>query len=297
MSLAAIEHNLTQVSAEMNGGSFPDASSHFAFGENWASFARVLDAAKISEAVHALSGLLQMESIAGLSFLDIGSGSGLYSLAALLLGAAKVLALDVDPDSVSTTRAVLSKHAPFGAGYEVRHDSILSPALAINEPFDIVYSWGVLHHTGEMRAAISRAAQFVKPGGVFAFALYRKTALCGLWRLEKRTYAKAPLWLQSMIRGSYIALFRLGFLVRGRSFERYVAEYPRLRGMDFYHDVHDWLGGWPYESASPTEVRQLMKTLGFTEVHSNVQQQLIGLFGSGCNEYVYRRNVNGEIRG
>src|SRR6185312_67209 len=113
------------------------------------------------------------------------------------------------------------------------------------------------HHTGAMREAVQKAAQLVAPGGLFVFALYRKTRLCRFWRREKRWYAAASPRAQRTARAIYAALFRAGLIATGRSFTRYVANYKSARGMDFEHDVHDWLGGYPYESITPAEVAAL----------------------------------------
>jgi 2-polyprenyl-6-hydroxyphenyl methylase/3-demethylubiquinone-9 3-methyltransferase len=262
---------------------------HFAFGENWASYAASVGDAQIAEARDALATFLGLASLAGMSFLDIGSGSGIHSLAALQLGARRVMALDVDAESVATTQAMLRRHAPSGADYEVRRMSILAPDLMAGDVFDIVYSWGVLHHTGQMRDAMVQAAGLVRQGGLFAFALYGRTRLCRFWKTEKRFYSGAPTWVQSAIHAAFVTLLRLRLSIGGRSFTAYVADYSKQRGMDFYHDAHDWLGGWPYESIDPRDVETLLASLGFTKLHSNVQQQKLGLFGSGCNEYLYRR--------
>jgi hypothetical protein len=59
--------------------------------------------------------------------------------------------------------------------------------------------------------------------------------------------------------------------------------------MKFEHDVHDWMGGYPYESISGAEVEALMQCLGFTHVWSARTPMTVGFFGSGCDEYLYRR--------
>jgi SAM-dependent methyltransferase len=155
--------------------------------------------------------------------------------------------------------------------------------------FDIVYSWGVLHHTGAMHEALQRAAQMVAPGGYFAFALYHRTRMCGFWRREKRWYAAASPRAQHAARAIYTALLRLRFALTGGDFRAHVANYQSQRGMEFGHDVHDWMGGYPYESISAPEVETLMRRIGFAHVRSFTSPLTIGLFGSGCDEYVYRR--------
>ena len=268
-----------------------DASSHFAFGKNWASYAEQIGAEEIAEAERGLKRLLSDTPLSGKRFMDIGCGSGLHSLAALRLGAREVLAVDLDSDSVTTTRAVLARHAP-GAHYTVQQVSVFELDAEQHGRFDVVYSWGVLHHTGDLARALRQAAAMVAPGGMFIFALYRKTWMCGFWKLEKRWYAHAGPGIQKALRTIHITLFRASLRMNGRRFKEYVRTYKGNRGMDYFHDVHDWLGGYPYESISPDEVALAMARLGLKPVRSFVSRGRIlgrysGILGSGCDEYVY----------
>lgn len=267
-----------------------DVSTHFKFGQNWQSFSETIDKRAVENAEQGVLKLLPREAIAGRTFLDIGCGSGLHSLAALRLGASRVLALDIDPTSVETTRAVLSEYSPTLA-WDVMTVSIFDARPTVLGRFDVVYSWGVLHHTGNMRRAIEQASAFVAPGGLFAFALYQKTKLDKFWKAEKRLYAHAPTFVQSAIRFCYTQAFRLALTLKGRSFRNYVANYRSFRGMDFAHDVHDWLGGYPYEAATAHEVECQMSALGFEKVHTHVRYDKVqvGWLGSGCDEFVYRK--------
>jgi len=265
-----------------------DSPAQFAFGENWASYASLVDEDRLNEAERGLVRLLGRDALRGHSLLDIGCGSGLHAAAAARLGAARVIAVDIDARSVETAQALLKRHAPQLAA-EVRQASVFDLDPAQIGRFDVVYSWGVLHHTGAMHEAIRCAARLVAPGGLFAFALYRRTRLCGLWRYEKRWYAAASPRAQALARKIYVTALRAGFLATGRDFSAYVANYKQSRGMDFSHDVHDWLGGYPYESIAADEVGRVMAELGFAHVQSFTGPLSLGLFGSGCNEYVYRR--------
>lgn len=262
--------------------------SHFAFGENWAHYAKLIDESRISEAKAGLLRLLTTEELQGRSMLDVGCGSGLHSLAALLLGVGNIISVDIDPDSVATTRAVLAHHAP-GTAHDVWQRSIFDMTPDKVGRFDIVYSWGVLHHTGAMREAVMNAAALVKSGGLFAFALYRKTRLCGPWTSLKRWYAHASEGQQKAAREVYIQLMRLRFMMTGRDFNAYRQNYKTARGMDYVHDVHDWMGGYPYESVSEADVDGWAREWGYQPVRRNVGPYSLGLFGSGCDEYVYRR--------
>ena len=265
--------------------SLKDAKSHFRFGENWADFAKTIGVKQIEAAELGMISMFDREAIRGASFLDIGCGSGLHSLAAARLGAARVVAVDIDADSVSTTKALLARHH---VSAEVSISSVFDLTAGNIGTFDIVYSWGVLHHTGDMYGAIRQAASLVSPGGLFGFALYRKTPLCAAWRVEKKLYTNAPRMVQKAMRGVYVAAIALGHSFRKRGgFRSYVDGYAR-RGMNFHHDVHDWMGGYPYESISPEEVAALMQSLGFSFVRANVRPRGSGLLAPGCDEYVYR---------
>jgi len=266
--------------------------THFAFGRNWASYAQSIDERQIRQAVEALSRLLGGQRLEGKRFLDIGSGSGLHSLAASHLGAREVLATDIDPDSVKTTQLLLNRYA-VTANYRCEQASVFELDPATCGRFDVVYSWGVLHHTGDLMRALRCAAAMVDRGQ-FVFALYRRIWMDWFWRLEKRWYAHASAGAQSAARSVHSALFRGGLRLTGRRFADYLQGYDSNRGMDYLHDMHDWLGGWPYESISPEEVEKVMTQLGFSCVRALTRKGRLfgrdpGFFGSGCDEYVYQR--------
>jgi SAM-dependent methyltransferase len=273
----------------------PDAASdRFAFGRNWQSFLDTVTCETIAEAERGLVRLFPDGEIRGARFLDIGSGSGLSALAACRLGAASVDAIDADPDSVAASTALLSRFAADGH-WSVRQASALEPPEDLGG-YDIVYSWGVLHHTGAMWTALERAAALVAADGRLAVSLYRRTPLCGVWRAEKRLYARSGAGFQTAIRGLYKTVFCAGLVVGGRNPRRYIAGYRSARGMDWHHDVHDWLGGYPYESTEPAQVVARLRALGFEPcLVFEHPAAALGLFGSHCDEYVaIRQNRTGE---
>ena len=264
-----------------------DQSSHFAFGDNWASYARIVDAERIHNAEAGLLRLVGSEGLRNRRFLDIGCGSGLHALAAARLGASQIVAVDIDPVSVETTRRLLDLHVPAAdrrvecrTVFELRPDSL--------GLFDVVYSWGALHHTGAMHDAIERAARMVAPGGLFVFALYRRTRLCPLWRREKKWYASASPRTQKIAQSVYLGLMQLRSSLTRDDFKSWLIGHEGSRGMSHLHDIHDWLGGYPYESISAQDVGVLMHRLEFRHVRSFTGPLRIGFFGSGCDEYVYR---------
>jgi SAM-dependent methyltransferase len=268
-----------------------EGGERYRFGENWSRFLEVLDEERIGEAERSLRSLLRIEDLEGSSFLDIGSGSGLFSLAAHRLGA-RVHSFDFDLDSVECAQRLRERFAPDSGRWRVERGSVLDEGfLARLGTFDVVYSWGVLHHTGAMHEAIRRAAERVSPDGRLAIALYRRTRLCGFWKIEKRLYSASPPALQSVARSLWKLRVRLAFLLKGKDFSEMVRTYVRRRGMNFDRDVDDWLGGYPYESIDPDECRRFVEELGFELWNEKVATRKIGLglSGSGCDEFVFRK--------
>lgn len=267
-----------------------DQKNHFAFGKNWQDYAQKIDESRIASAISDLRRLSGRERLDGLSFLDIGCGSGLHAVAALRLGARLVVGTDIDAHSVAASIATVSQFAP-NAPCTLKVCSVFDMNPKDLGTFDIVYSWGVLHHTGDMERAIACSAALVSPDGEFLVALYRKTPFCGMWRIIKRSYSRANSARQQSVRNLYIRLFSAAYKLSGRSFNDYVKNYGTHRGMDFYINVHDWLGGYPYESIAPDICRVMFARLGF-----RIEREFLtrlkfppGLFGSGCDEYAFRR--------
>jgi predicted RNA methylase len=261
--------------------------THFAFGKNWASYAALIDKAQIDEAKKGLLRLISPEDLIGKSFLDIGCGSGLHALAAIQLGARRLMAIDIDPDCIGTTRTLISNNN-VSVPWSVETKSVFELDAKRQGVFDIVYAWGVLHHTGSMWEAVNKAASMVAPHGLLVVALYRRTYMDRFWKIEKRLYAHAPRFIQDFMRAGYVAAFRLAMFLTGKQFRDYIAGYKSSRGMDYFHDVHDWLGGYPYETALAAEVKNKLAVLGFKPERIFARPMSIGLFGSGCDEYVYR---------
>jgi 2-polyprenyl-6-hydroxyphenyl methylase/3-demethylubiquinone-9 3-methyltransferase len=271
----------------VSGKDLKDIKNHFAFGKNWAAYAVLIEEPQLEAATKGLLKLIPRNDFNKRSFLDIGCGSGLHALAAAQLGVSRILAVDIDPDSIAATRALLSDK-DITIPWRAESKSVFELDETLHGTFDIVYSWGVLHHTGSMWEGLSKAASLVAPYGLLAIALYRKTYMDPFWKLEKRLYAHAPKTIQDFVKAGYVSAFRLGKLATGGSFQDYVTNYKASRGMDFYHDVHDWLGGYPYETAHAPEVEAKLASLGFKAERVFAHPISIGIFGSRCDEYVYR---------
>jgi len=248
-----------------------------------------VDEERLAAAENRLASLLGTRDLSGRTFLDIGCGSGLHSLAALRLRASRIVAIDIDPASVAAAQSVLD-------AFWADSNTSVTAASVFDLPqqrlgrFDIVYSWGVLHHTGDMNRAIRIAADHVAPGGLLALALYGKTRYCQAWTRIKRWYVNATPAQQAAAERIYVRLFGLYLLLRGKRLSSHIAGYRNAkRGMDFYHDVRDWIGGYPYESIAPDELCNLLLPMGF-ELVSQKSRRRSGLFGSGNDEYLFRKH-------
>jgi len=266
-----------------------DPATHFRFGDNWQTYSHLITEPRIDQAVVDMKRLLGSDDLLQQTFIDVGSGSGLHSLVALRLGATSVTGFDLDQESVETARQVLSKYAPKG-DWRIEQRNVFDGPTVSGQTYDVVYSWGVLHHTGAMWQAIEKTMALVAEEGRFAIAIYRKTPSCNGWRRFKRVYASVPKFLQTALRWPYISLFLLALIVTGRNPLSYVRTYESNRGMNYFTDVHDWLGGYPYESASPEELQSFFEERGFAkELGFTKPTRLWGLFGTGCDEFLFRR--------
>jgi SAM-dependent methyltransferase len=256
----------------------------FSFGRNWLKFLDRIDHETIALGEASLRRSFAGEPLEGESFLDLGSGSGLFSLCALRLGAASVVSVDVDPASVACAEELRRRYAR-GERWTILHLSVLDDALLeAVAPASRVYSWGALHHTGAMWRAVERALTLVAPGGLFALALYNPPRRPGVHLALKRTYNRLP----RPARPAFAAAYAAGVLGYKAAFQRtnpfrYVRGYARgSRGMTFWRDVVDWLGGLPWEFAASGEVVAFVEQRGF-EVVRVVEQG-----SGGNNEYLLR---------
>lgn len=277
----------------IDGSDLLSVDSHFAFGKNWLDYANKLDEARIAQAVADLQRLSGLDRFDGMSLLDIGCGSGLHSLAAVRMGATRVTGVDIDADSVEASRRTMATFAP-SANAQFTRVSVFDMRPEEYGGFDLVYSWGVLHHTGDMYRALRAASGLVRPNGTLMLALYKRTPFCNMWRRLKRWYAQAPPPSQRRAMAAYVGVQRALFRIKGQDFEAHVLEYGQRRGMDYYNDVHDWLGGYPYQSITPSECRTFFSKLGFTlerEFIGPTGRFLPGLLGSSCDEYVFRKKA------
>lgn len=235
----------------------------FSFGKNWSQFLGTLDEERFKVAEESLTDFLGTKSLKGMTFLDIGSGSGLFSHAAFRLGAEKVVSVDVDRFSVQCTR-FLHEKAGSPPNWEVHEGSILIPSfMSTLGTFDIVYSWGVLHSTGRMWESIENAGNLVKEGGCLYISIYNKVeGVFGskTWLLITRFYNWAPGLVKRLIEVALMGGTIIYYLGKLQNPIKVIRHYKSRRGMDWRTDIIDWLGKYPYEYATVEEMFKFVKS-------------------------------------
>jgi 2-polyprenyl-3-methyl-5-hydroxy-6-metoxy-1,4-benzoquinol methylase len=260
----------------------------FAFGKNWLNFLETVSSENVKNAEENLVERLGLDTLAGRRFLDIGCGSGLFSLAARRLGAI-VRSFDYDRESVSCAEELKRRYLPGDDGWTIDQGSALDEKyLESLGTFDVVYSWGVLHHTGDMQSAIELAAMRVQPGGLFLLSIYNDQGVISKrWEKIKRFYVSSPDWQRKIILGmSFLGIWGWQLtrdLLKGRGFST-LRNYGKERGMSYWYDLVDWVGGYPFEVACPERILVIIRPLGFS-----LEKLKTCAGGRGCNEYLFRK--------
>lgn len=259
----------------------------FAFGRNWKRYLETVGPQELGAATESLRRCLGGVDPTRASFLDVGCGSGLFSAAAHQLSFRRIVSFDYDIDSVEATKDLRASFIDTESWTVVQGSVLDADFMNGLGQFDVVYSWGVLHHTGAMWFAVDRALAAVGPGGRAFLALYNdQGCISSYWKFVKRTYMRSPAPVRALIAVFFYAYFGIGL---------FIADVVRLRnplrrhggdgrGMKFRYDVIDWVGGYPFEVARPEEV----------ESHARGQRfdcQCVFFAGRrhGCNEYLLQR--------
>lgn len=261
----------------------------FEFGQNWSQFLPIIDEERIQQAEQSLREMLEVDSLSGKTFLDIGSGSGLFSLAARRLGA-RVHSFDFDPKSVFCTTELRKNYFRDDDSWKVQEASVLDAEFMKSlGQYDVVYSWGVLHHTGDLWTAMEHAQQRVAPEGKLFIALYNDTgSQSARWYWIKKTYNGLPgilkspfaavVWLPNELK----LLAKSVLTLNPKLYTDSWTQYRQNRGMTKWRDIIDWVGGYPYEVSTPDEVFDFGRERGFL-----LTKLKCGRVGLGCNEFVF----------
>jgi 2-polyprenyl-6-hydroxyphenyl methylase/3-demethylubiquinone-9 3-methyltransferase len=269
------------------------AGDRFAFGSNWRDYIALVDEQRIKVAIDSLGGPLETTDLTGRTFLDIGCGSGLFSLAANRMGA-RVRSFDYDPESVAATLELRRRFGTDGEWVITQGSILEEETVGALGRFDIVYSWGVLHHTGELWRAADAACRLVAPDGLLYISVYNDQGVeSQMWRHVKHRYNNSGALARRLL-----VLGSAAYIHRRRPLESLInlvcgtgpvlVRPPRARGMSGRHDLVDWVGGYPFEVAKPEEVFAFMRERGFELRHLKTCAG-----GLGCNEYVLERLSEG----
>jgi 2-polyprenyl-6-hydroxyphenyl methylase/3-demethylubiquinone-9 3-methyltransferase len=266
------------------------AGERFEFGENWARFLETLTEPQIQVAEQSLEHMLGADGLRGRTFLDVGSGSGLFSLAARRLGA-RVRSFDYDPRSVACAMELRRRYFPDDPDWVIGEGSALDTKfLGALGQFDVVYSWGVLHHTGAMWDALANVAPLVAPGGVLFISIYNDQGTASRrWTALKRMFnhSSAPVRF-AITWGVFIQQYwrpTVKDFLQLRPFHTIRHYEGKARGMTIRRDLTDWVGGYPFEVAKPEAIFEFYRARGFQ------LEKLKTAGGSvGCNEFVLRRD-------
>ena len=254
----------------------------FSFGKNWQGYSKVaLNPERIEQGRQALKDLLAGIPLINQSFLDIGFGQGLTAHLASQMGA-KVTGVDIDLDNIDAAKNIQLKMG-IASPLDLRIGSILDGKIVDQlrqlGTWNVVHSWGVLHHTGNMDLAVKNAASLVAQDGYFVCAIYNRHWSSLPWLFIKWFYNLLPaIGQQLMVSLFYPIIYLAKWLVTGKNPK------DKLRGMDFFFDVVDWVGGYPYEYASCEEFRKLVEPLGFKCI-----KEIPAEVPTGCNEFVFKR--------
>jgi 2-polyprenyl-3-methyl-5-hydroxy-6-metoxy-1,4-benzoquinol methylase len=262
-----------------------DEKISFSFGANWKKFLAGFNEETLRRAEKSFVEFTHLPRLVEHEFLDVGCGSGLSSLVALRLGAQRVVSVDIDPHSVECARALREKFEIPQSRWEIEQGSALDPAFMESlGRFSYVHSWGVLHHTGAMWSAIENVVRYnTTAGGHLHLALYNKHRTSQRWLTIKRWCNGSPRVVFPLVKWAYISALFAKMSLRLTSPVSYVRQYNAERGMNFFRDIDDWIGGLPYEFTSPGETMDFLSDRGFSLVRLKTTDSC------GCNEFLFRR--------
>jgi 2-polyprenyl-6-hydroxyphenyl methylase/3-demethylubiquinone-9 3-methyltransferase len=273
-------------------------TERFDFGENWKNYnKKYLTEDKIRQANEAFIKFTEIQTLKELTVVDIGCGSGIHSLNFSRMNPKLLLSFDYDYKSVEATNYLKEVHK--NKNWDVKQGSILDEKFLLRMPqFDLVYAWGVLHHTGNVWLAIKNSCDLVSEGGILYLALYSSDVKMlnresTYWLKVKKKYNQSGFIVKRLIELSFISreksLSALNFLrvlikslvSRQKNKTKFFSRQKRYRGMSYLIDVRDWLGGWPMEYVSDDAVIELISSKNF--VLKKIKK------GEACTEFLFKK--------
>lgn len=264
-------------------------SPRFAFGRNWQRYNRFMTETHVNHATECMRDLIG--NIHGKSFLDIGCGSGVHSLAALRCGARCVHSFDYDADAVAVTQHLKGSWAA-DANWNIEVGSVLdADYMKSLGSFDVVYSWGVLHHTGDLWRSLDLVTLLASD--LLVVSVYNDQGIeSAFWKIIKRRYNRVGSVGQRAIEiFTFLAIWgrhAIANIVRLHPLQTIQTwrNYSDGRGMSPWIDLVDWAGGYPFEVAKPAAIIAFCQKRGFLLERATTCGK-----GRGCNEFVFRRRA------
>ncbi|HYM42867.1 MAG TPA: hypothetical protein VET46_08930, partial [Steroidobacteraceae bacterium] len=134
-------------------------------------------------------------------------------------------------------------------------------------------------------------ARLVKPHGFLYVMLYRDAYLAPVWRAIKRTYTRGGPFLKWILRNGYAGLQIAALLAKGRNPWRIIRDYAKTRGMSWYIDSTDWIGGYPFEYTNAERVIDRLAPQGFqlVKLFPALHPKPVGWQGTGSYQYLFQR--------
>ena len=172
---------------------------------------------------------------------------------------------DYDPFSVACTLELRRRFFPDDPEWIIEQGFVLDrDFLQSLGRYDIVYSWGVLHHTGKMWEAIDNVSKIVNQNGMLFIAIYNdQGGKSIIWLKVKQIYCSSRIGRLLVLSIFIPYMFLMAVAASIAQKENRFAAYKKKRGMSIVYDWFDWLGGYPFEVAKVEHIFLFLRNRGF----------------------------------